>query len=260
MSVIDLRACTLTREHVAHVHRYHQLILATCGSTELAIEGHGDRITGSRGCLIPCGRHHEYQGDGQNRTFVLDVPVTGLAGECELIDRLFDQPRFFVVPNGLHRMADSLMPQLEQFPVLHNEIAVLLLRALSLHLHDDNAALHALKAPTAVSERLDLERIDSWIDRHLADEIRVDDLARQCALSPGHFHHCFRLATGVTPQAYVQRRRLAHAQALVERGDLPLGQVGIQVGFRDQGSFSRAYRRQFGNPPSCQRRGHGSNA
>lgn len=253
MSAIDLRARTLTREYVAHVHGYHQLILATCGSTELVIEGRGDRITGSRGCLIPCDHHHEYQGDGRNRTFVLDVPTTGLVGRRERIDRLFDRPRFFAVPSELQRMADSLMPQFVQFPALGNEIAVLLLHALSLHLRGDDLTEETLKARPAISGRLDLRRIDRWIDQHLADEIRVDDLARRCALSPGHFHHCFRLATGMTPRAYVQRRRLMHAQRMVERGDLPLGQIGVQVGFRDQGSFSRAWRRQFGSPPSRHR-------
>lgn len=253
MSVIDLRARTLAHEYVAHTHRYHQLILATCGSTELAIEGCGDQITEARGCLIPCDHHHDYLGDGCNRTFVLDVPVTGDSGGSELIDRLFDRPRFFTVPAGLQLMTGSLMQQFEQFPTLSSEISALLLRALYLHLEEDKPALLMPRHQHAVSGRLDLHRVDGWIDQHLADDIRVADLARLCALSPGHFHHCFRLATDMTPQAYVQQRRLMHAQALIEHSDLPLGQIGSQVGFRDQGSFSRAYRRQFGLAPSTQR-------
>ncbi|WP_208107448.1 hypothetical protein [Halomonas ventosae] len=48
------------------------------GTTELSIEGHGERITASRGCLISCGRHLNYCGDGRDRTFVLDIPVVSL--------------------------------------------------------------------------------------------------------------------------------------------------------------------------------------
>lgn len=254
MSLLDLRATTLEPEHVAHAHDHHQLILATRGATELSIEGRGERITGARGCLIPCACHHEYRGDGRNRTFVLDIPAATLPGlrDGERIERLFDRPRFFGVPPRLNRLADSLMLQLEACPALHSEIAALLLRALYLHLATDAPAGGAsLTEPD--EGRLDLARLDAWIDRHLADEIRVERLAALCALSVGHFHARFRERTGMTPQAYVQRRRLEHARTLVHHSDLSLGHIAALVGFRDQGSFSRAYRRRFEMAPSRER-------
>lgn len=257
MTLLDLRAATLGQEHVAHAHDHHQLILATRGATELSIEGRGDRITGNRGCLIPCGRHHDYRGDGRNRTFVLDIPAASLPAlrDGEAIGRLFERPRFFAVPPRLNRLAASLMQQLECCPALHSEIAALLLRALYLHLEAEPLAADAARAaPPGFSERLDLARLDAWIDRHLADEIRVEQLAALCALSAGHFHACFRELTGVTPLAYVQRRRLDHARALVTHSGLSLGHVASLVGFRDQGSFSRAYRRRFAISPSRARR------
>lgn len=68
MFFLDLRATTPT-------HAHHQLMLLIGGATELDIEGRGERITASRGCVIPCAHHHEYRGDGCNRTFVLDITV-----------------------------------------------------------------------------------------------------------------------------------------------------------------------------------------
>ncbi|MDR5866110.1 AraC family transcriptional regulator [Halomonas koreensis] len=255
MTFLDLRATTLEHEHVAHVHDHHQLILATSGATELSIEGSGERITGSRGCLIPSARYHEYRGDGRNRTFVLDIPAETLPTlrDGDAIERLFDRPRFFGVPSRLNRLADSLMQQLTLCPELHSEIAALLLRALYLHLESQPLAEEATQA-AAPSARLDLARLDAWIDRHLADEIRVERLAALCALSAGHFHARFRELTGLTPLAYVQRRRLEHARTLVNHSDLSLGHIASLVGFRDQGSFSRAYRRHFEVAPSRERR------
>ncbi|HAY15894.1 MAG TPA: AraC family transcriptional regulator, partial [Halomonas sp.] len=68
MAQFELHSRNLAPEQVAHSHDFHQLILATCGVTELAMEGQGGRVTARRGCLIPSSRHHEYQGDGSNRT------------------------------------------------------------------------------------------------------------------------------------------------------------------------------------------------
>ncbi|NIC05949.1 AraC family transcriptional regulator [Billgrantia bachuensis] len=254
MSLLDLRASNLGQEHVAHAHTHHQLILATCGVTELDIEGIGDRVTGGRGCLIPCASHHEYEGDGRNRTLVLDVPLAALDGmrDGEDLQRLFERPRFFPVSTRLNHLAVTLMAQLEQFPALHSEIAALLLRALYLQLKDEAPST----APFGrhASERIDLDSLDVWIDRHLADEIRVDQLAALCALSPGHFHALFRELTDATPLAYVQQRRLEHARALVRHSRLSLGHIASLVGFCDQGSFSRAYRRHFEVSPSSERR------
>lgn len=261
----ELRNRNLAPEHVSHSHEFHQLILATHGTTELAMEGREERVTARRGCLIPCARHHEFQGDGCNRTLVLDIPITHLATleKGDEIARLFDKPRFFNVPAGLNQLTHALAQQLEQCPGLQNEIAVLLLRALTMYLQDvPQASVSQLGAPSrrlklsgkhCISERLDLKRLDDWVDQHLADDIRVEQLAALCALSPGHFHACFRELTGVTPLAYVQRRRLEHARTLVRHSALSLGHIAMLVGFRDQGSFSRAYRRYYEIAPSSDR-------
>lgn len=260
MPHLDLRVKTLDHEHVDHAHDFHQLILATCGVTELAVDGEGGRITASQGCLIPTSSRHEYLGDGRNRTFVLDIPQGSLAAlrDAERLERLFDQPRFFTVPPRLNQLAVSLMGQLEQCPALHSEIAALMLRALYLHLEGESLQEAEHIRPYPGNKRLDLARLDGWIDRHLADEIRVEQLSGLCAMSVGHFHACFRELTGETPLAYVQYRRLDHARTLVIHSGLSLGHIASLVGFRDQGSFSRAYRRRFSVSPSAERRSGGS--
>lgn len=258
MSFLSLKTCTLIEQPVAHEHGFHQLILATSGVTELSIEGLGDRVTRERGCLIPSSYHHEYLGDGCNRTLVLDVPLEHLSRlSCgDEVQRLFELPRFFFVPPRLQALAQTLMGQLEASPTLQSDIATLILRALYLSLHE--RAL--LEVPVSVEHasaraRLELSRIASYVDRHLSDEIHVDDLASLCAMSPGHFHACFREATGESPFQYVQRRRLEVARSFLLDSDLSLGQIAERIGFRDQGSFSRAYRRCFQHTPSAHRRG-----
>ncbi|WP_346795684.1 AraC family transcriptional regulator [Halomonas sp. Bachu 37] len=255
MLPLELRSCNLNQDHVSHSHEHHQLILATSGVTELSLEGRGERVTAQRGCLIPCASHHEYQGDGGNRTLVLDIPVSrlGLVSHGDEIERLFDKPRFFTVPPALNQLTDTLAQQLEQCPALQNEIASLLLRALAVYLQQETPVTVCHVAGRCISERLDLERLDAWLDRHLADEIRVEQMATLCALSAGHFHACFRDMTGMTPLAYVQQRRLNHARTLVRHSTLSLGHIAALVGFRDQGSFSRAYRRFFDLSPSADR-------
>ena len=194
--------------------------------------------------MIPSSRHHEYPGDGGNRTLVLDIPVKHLAvlEKGSEIERLFDKPRFFTVPPALNQLTHALTNQLEQCPALQNEIAVLLLRALYMYLQDEPKQVADQIGVRCISERLNLERLDAWLDQHLADNIRVERIRRIMCTKPwAIFMPAFRDLTGVTPLAYVQRRRLEHARTLVRHSALSLGHIAMLVGFRDQGSFSRAY-------------------
>lgn len=257
MAFVHLKASTLTETHIAHEHAYHQMILATSGVTELSIEHKGERITGECGCLIPSTYHHEFMGDGNNRTLILDLPLASVAAlACgDELERLFAKPCFYRVSKPLHELALGLMYQVEQAPHLQSDIACLLLRALyhQLHSADMVSGSHETGHRLKGRDRIDMTRIDQFIDVHLADPISVEALAGLCALSPGHFHACFRQLTDQTPLAYVQQRRLEHARSLVMDTHLPLISVGELVGFRDQGSFSRAYRRLYGISPSAAR-------
>ncbi|WP_245584168.1 helix-turn-helix transcriptional regulator [Saccharospirillum impatiens] len=257
MAFLQLRAATLTRQHVSHAHAHHQLILATSGVTNLRIEHQEDQITKTCGCLIPSTYHHDYVGDGANRTLVLDIPQASLATLVfsDELERLFAAPRFYPVSAQLQDLARSLMNQVEHTPHLQTSIASLLLRALYHQLFSTDLPPHTLNSQHRLKgrDRIDLTRIDRFIDLHLADQITVESLSGLCALSPGHFHSCFREVTGQTPLSYVQQRRLQAAYRLVTDTSLALARVAERVGFRDQGSFSRAFRRQFGVSPSQSR-------
>jgi AraC-like DNA-binding protein len=47
-------------------------------------------------------------------------------------------------------------------------------------------------------------------------------MAKVVALSPGHFAHAFREATGVAPHRYVLELRVNRAKTLLRQSDLPI--------------------------------------
>ncbi|WP_148861545.1 helix-turn-helix transcriptional regulator [Marinobacter fonticola] len=253
MSIVSLQARTLDTHWVSHAHDYHQLIFATSGQTELSIEGRGDRITQETGCLIPSGHHHDYLGDGNNRTLVIDVPTQCLPmlAHSDDVERLFEKPSFYTVPSPLRQLGTALASQAREQPGLHDEIALLIIRSIYLGRFDDapSPTPHSAVRRRRFTEE-SLDRVEQYVDAHLDAEIHVNDLARLCFLSPGYFHQAFRDFTGMTPMAYVSQRRMARARALLESSALPVCLIASQVGFRDQGSFSRACRRHFGVAPS----------
>ena len=86
--------------------------------------------------------------------------------------------------------------------------------------------------------------------RKISSDISVDELARDCCLSTGHFSHLFKDVVGVSPHAYMTFLRMEKARDLLINTRLPIRHVGEAVGCPDQNYFSRLFKRHTGLSPS----------
>ncbi len=69
-------------------------------------------------------------------------------------------------------------------------------------------------------------------------------------LSPRRLEQLFLENLGLTPGAYALSLRLAAARRMVTDTHHPLAEVALRCGFSSASTLSRAFRRQFGIPPS----------
>jgi AraC-like DNA-binding protein len=95
-----------------------------------------------------------------------------------------------------------------------------------------------------------LRRARDRMDREHAQPLDVDALARDAAMSPGHFSRQFKAAYGESPYGYLMTRRIERAMALLQRGDLSVTEVCFEVGCSSLGSFSSSFTKLVGMTPS----------
>ena len=88
-----------------------------------------------------------------------------------------------------------------------------------------------------------------YIQQHLAENLSLTDLSQHCGLSPRTLNRRFRLATQVTPGQYQQQLRIEEARSLLHQTNLPIAEVGWQVGYRDAATFSRRFHHLAGVTP-----------
>ncbi|PWV70241.1 AraC family transcriptional regulator [Halomonas sp. A11-A] len=241
---------TATRHHA---HDFHQIVIGLEGQAEFEIEGLGGAISAFSGCIVPANHVHYYAGTGQNRQLILDLPSEAhcLIGIHHELSRLFDAPRFFALDEPLKRYLNFLLLELEvagESEPQQERLAATLLGCL-------NDRLAGTPVPPR-GRRLDLARLDRFIERHLATPLSVADLAREACLSEAHFRLCFREQAGMTPWQYVRARRLEAARHLLTASDLPLSEVAARTGFASQSALSHAFRQSFGQAPGHYRRQH----
>jgi AraC-like DNA-binding protein len=88
-----------------------------------------------------------------------------------------------------------------------------------------------------------------YMDSFFGDQVRLAEVASEACLSPYHFHRLFREVFRETPNQYLQRKRLANARQLLERGEQGVTDICLEVGFESITSFSALFRRSFGCSP-----------
>ena len=91
-----------------------------------------------------------------------------------------------------------------------------------------------------------------YLDRHLSEDISIDELAERFFLSKYHMMRLFRRETGTTIHGYLTERRLAMARELMASG-LSATDACFRSGWRSYSSFTRAYGKRFGSTPTGRR-------
>jgi AraC family transcriptional regulator len=97
-------------------------------------------------------------------------------------------------------------------------------------------------------------RVSAHVEGNISARIHIPQLARLVGLSASHFCRAFKCSFGVSPRAYVLRRRIEVAQALMLTTLAPLSSIALSCGMCDQQHFTRSFRRIVGETPSNWRR------
>jgi AraC-like DNA-binding protein len=82
----------------------------------------------------------------------------------------------------------------------------------------------------------------------------TEDLADQVHLSRSAFADRFTSLLGQPPMRYLTVWRMQLAAQRLREGRLSIAQIAYDCGYESEATFTRAFKREFGAPPSAWRR------
>lgn len=92
------------------------------------------------------------------------------------------------------------------------------------------------------------------IHGRLGEPWTAEALADAVALSRSTFTERFTQLIGVPPKRYLLQWRLQVAKEKLRHGNAAIAQVAHEVGYEAEAAFNRAFKREFGLPPSAWRK------
>jgi len=88
-----------------------------------------------------------------------------------------------------------------------------------------------------------LRRVTEYISANLETDLSLAEIAAVADLSQYHFARAFRTSTGYTPQQYLMQQRIERAKQLLAENDLPIVEVSLRTGFKNQSHFTTLFRK-----------------
>ena len=106
-------------------------------------------------------------------------------------------------------------------------------------------------------DRRGLKTIKSGIEYLQRDEnqkLSIDEIAKECFVTPAYFRRLFKEYTGLSPTEYRTLRRMERAKDFFDRADISVEEVSNLLGYDDPSYFCRVFKKRTGNTPSEYRR------
>ena len=92
------------------------------------------------------------------------------------------------------------------------------------------------------------------LQERIGEHCELDAVAREVGLSRPHFYKLFRAQMGITPNIYFNTLRMERAIERLAESRAAVSEIGLDLGFSSQASFSRFFIANGVVPPSAYRR------
>ena len=102
--------------------------------------------------------------------------------------------------------------------------------------------------PRAQGDRAEIRSVCDYLERHYADSITLDELARLAGLSKYYLLRAFTRQKGISPYRYLETVRIDRAKRLLEQGAMP-ADAAADTGFSDQSHFTKFFKNLIGLTP-----------
>jgi AraC family transcriptional regulator len=246
------RARVMPGRMLEHTNTFHEVNVAISGgltTTKVSATGTVVSTKGGRGniCITPAGQPVSAAWEKQldNLGFFIDPDLVKRTAVENGLDDNFEMAEVYKTSDPLIQQLGLTLLDESDSPTPSGQMFTdSLIQTLTLHLLTN----YGTSAPTKqiVSGGLSghkLRRVKVFILENLDADLGLAEIAAVADLSQFHFARAFRKSTGSTPQQFLMQQRIERAKELLAKDELPIVEVSLRTGFKNQSHFTSLFRK-----------------
>lgn len=255
-------SCEAGYEVGDHIQGSHELTLLLSGKMQVKVMDRLYDLQPGELCLSPLGTNHSLYASTSARfqyvAFRLtpdeDIGDVEDATLAKYVEESFDALRYEPIQRSpvLFQLTDLLIGEIANAgQVQHSRVAISgILHTLLVNLLRLNSVLD-LSPETKQHEPPVIYQIIRSVQTYYRADIRIQDIARELGYSHAYLSEAFKEATGNTLQNYLLDVRIRRAKELLETKRYSIGEISTLLGYKNQQSFSRVFKKVVGCAPSA---------
>ncbi|SFN73588.1 helix-turn-helix domain-containing protein [Proteiniclasticum ruminis] len=146
-----------------------------------------------------------------------------------------------VPPISIHQLSDNMAIYIERMQSIE------MVQEVSDRLIEEYAAL--VQRMTTVGYSRHIQNAIHYLEAHLEEKILLQDVADYVHISASHLSRQFRKETGMSMTAFINKRRVDRAKALLSENQESVTTIALSCGFENLNYFSKIFREQTGMTP-----------
>lgn len=215
-----------------HSHGYNQLILPLDGQLNIRTKGHDLSLDSDHLFFLPPDCRHDFYADSTNQFLVVDIPQNIIGGYHDL-----------ETGQGMHRKLDEKWKAMRV--LLHGEAD---------SKTGSDSLVHLMNYALGFLKENPLPESIKYIHGNLEKQLTIEVLAGLEHFNPTYYSEWFKSQMGMTPNAYIQKMRMEKAKMYLKESNLSIMEISYLVGYENQSSLSRNFKRHYGISPAVYRK------
>lgn len=228
-----------------------QFILIYCvdGKGEIRLNETTHMVSADHFFIIPAGMSHSYHSDEQNPWSIFWIHFSGLKSGNYFRFACQSLP---IERSKTSRINDRIDLFSEIFRNLDRGFSVETLEYVNMCLPHLLASFTHLSQFRLIKESGEKDPVAQSINfmlEHLAQKLKLDEIATETGLSASHYSRLFQNRTGHSPIDYFIQLKIQRSCRLLDNSGWMIADVAREMGFDDQFYFSRVFRKVMGMSP-----------
>ena len=247
------RAHVLPGRMLEHTNPFHEINVAISGTlTTNKLSANGKLIStkGTTGnlCITPAGQSINaiWEKRLDNMMIILDPGFIDRAASENGISSRFEFAEVYkdndplIQHLGLTLLSESEDPESQGRRLFVDSV----IQTLTLHLLTHyGTSTPTIQNVTGGLPGYKLRRVKEFVTENLEADLSLAEISAVADLSQFHFSRAFRKSTGLTPQQFLMQQRIERAKELLAKDDLPIVEVSLRTGFKNQSHFTSLFRK-----------------